>query len=127
MIHKKNVCLGVWIVKNLDVVIFSDTVNVTKVKLCTVVLPIELDLLIPLSVTLAVFQGHSSVKHFQLKSFCFYMIKFKLCMIVNYIAYIMIITLFISFCFGITLCLCPSACMSGFCPVLNLSTFCNQT
>ena len=59
---------------------------VTKVRLCIVVLPIELDLLIPLSVTLAVFQGHSSVKQFQLKSFCFYMIKFKFCMIVNHIA-----------------------------------------
>ena len=53
--------LGVWNFKNLDIVIFSDTRNVTKVRLCIVVLPIELDLLIPLSVTLAVFQGHSSV------------------------------------------------------------------
>ena len=45
--------------------IFSDTINVMnaiKVKLCTLVLHIELYLFITLSVTLVPFQGHSSVK-----------------------------------------------------------------
>ena len=46
--------------------IFSDTINVIDVKLCMMVhlLLIELYLLIPLSLTLTIFQGHNSIKQF---------------------------------------------------------------
>ena len=50
------------IVRNFNVKIFSDTINVINIRLCMMVLPIALHLFIPLSVTLTVFQGHSSVK-----------------------------------------------------------------
>ena len=51
--------------KNFNVAIFLDAVNVINVKLCLVVVLIELyPFIIPLSVTLFVFQGHSSVKQF---------------------------------------------------------------
>ena len=50
--------------------IFSGTKTVIKVKLCVKVLLIELSLFVTLSVTLTLFEGHSSVKQFQLKSLC---------------------------------------------------------
>ena len=50
--------------KNFNVVIFSDTINMTYVKLCMKVVLTELYLFMPLSVTLIVFQDHSSVKQF---------------------------------------------------------------
>ena len=50
--------------KKNNVAIFLDTENVIKVKPFMLFLLIELYPLIPLSVTLNIFQGHSSVKHF---------------------------------------------------------------
>ena len=47
--------------KNFNVAIFPDTINVIDVKLCMIVLLVELYLIIPLSMT---FQGHRSVKQF---------------------------------------------------------------
>ena len=44
--------------------IFSDTVNVINVRLHMMVLFIEHDVFIPLSVTLTRFQGHINVKQF---------------------------------------------------------------
>ena len=52
---------------------FSQTINMITVKLCMMVVLIELYPLIPLPVPLIVFQGHSSVT-----------IKLKRCIIVNY-------------------------------------------
>ena len=50
--------------KHLNAAIFSDTINRINVKLRMMVVLIELYPFIPLSVTLVVFQGHSSVKQF---------------------------------------------------------------
>ena len=50
--------------QKLSVAIFSDTVNVINAKLCVIVQLVELCLFIPLSVTLATFQGHSNVEQF---------------------------------------------------------------
>ena len=44
--------------------IYSDTINAINFKLCMVILLIEIYLFIPLSVTLTVFQSHSSVEQF---------------------------------------------------------------
>ena len=44
--------------------IFLDTINEINVKLCMVVLHIELYLFITLSVNLTLFQGHSGIKQF---------------------------------------------------------------
>ena len=52
------------LVENFNPGILSDTINVTKVKLCMVVVHVEFYLLITLSVTFTLFQGHSSVKQF---------------------------------------------------------------
>ena len=49
--------------KNFNIAIFSDAGNMVNVKLCMIVLLIELYLFIPLSVTLSVFH-HSSIKQF---------------------------------------------------------------
>ena len=59
------------LVKNFNIEIYSDTINVINVKFCMMVLLIEPFLFIPLSVTLTVFQGHSKVKQFQLNFFLF--------------------------------------------------------
>ena len=48
------------LVRNLNIQIYPDTVNVIYVKLCMMVLLIELYLL-------TIFQGHSNVEHFKLK------------------------------------------------------------
>ena len=53
-----------WLVENFNIGIFSDTINVINVKLCMMVLHIELNLFIILLVTLTLFQDHSSVKQF---------------------------------------------------------------
>ena len=50
--------------KNFKVAIFLDTINIINVKLYNMVVVIGLYPFIPLSVTLIVFQGHSSVKQF---------------------------------------------------------------
>ena len=52
------------LVKNFMIGFFSDTINVINVKLCMVLLHIALYLFITLSVTLTLFQGHSSVIQF---------------------------------------------------------------
>ena len=51
---------GIW-----HVVIFSDAINMINVELCMIVVHMDLYLFIPLSMTLIVFQGHSSVKQFR--------------------------------------------------------------
>ena len=53
------------------------------VKLCMMVVLIELYSFIPLLVTLIEFQGHSIVKQFSLKMLCSYPVKLKLCIIVD--------------------------------------------
>lgn len=60
-IHLK-IWFGVQHVRNLNVVIFLGTVNVINIKLYMKVLLIELYLFIPLSLTVAIFQGYSSAK-----------------------------------------------------------------
>ena len=50
------------LVKNFNIGIYSDTMNMINIKLCKMVVLTELYPLIPLSVTLIVFQGHSGVK-----------------------------------------------------------------
>ena len=52
----------VWHGKNFNVAICLDITNVINVKLCMMVLLIELYLFIPLSVTLTTFQSHRNVK-----------------------------------------------------------------
>ena len=69
-------------VENVNVSIFSDTITVINVKLCVMVLHIALYLLITLSVTLT-FQGHSTVRQFQLKILYPYPIKLKHCRLVH--------------------------------------------
>ena len=48
------------LVENFNIGIYSTTINVVNVKLFRMVLLIELYLIIPLSVTLTIFQGHSN-------------------------------------------------------------------
>ena len=50
--------------KSVNVAIFSDAIKMDDFKICKVVVFIELYPFIPLSVTLIVFQGHSTVKQF---------------------------------------------------------------
>ena len=51
--------------RNFNVAIFLDTINMINVKLCMMVELIQLYPFTPLSVTLIVFQDHSSVKQFK--------------------------------------------------------------
>ena len=51
-------------VKNFNIGIYLDTINVINVELCMMLLLVELYLLIPFSVTLILFQGDSNVKQF---------------------------------------------------------------
>ena len=51
-------------VENVNIVIFSHTINVINVKLCMMVLLIKLYLFISLSVTLTIFQGHSNIEQY---------------------------------------------------------------
>ena len=83
-----------WHIENFNIGIFSDTIDAINVKLCVMVLRIELYLFISLSVTLTLFQGHSSVK---LKISCSYLIKLKLCRIVKYIGQTMKVPLLLTF------------------------------
>ena len=73
--HEKYVCILIsvgpagWVIvwrdKNFNVAIFSDTISVVNVKLRMMVLLIDdLYLLILLSVTITIFQGHGSVRQF---------------------------------------------------------------
>ena len=55
------------LIKNFNVGIFSDTIDVINVKLHMMVLHNEFYLSITLSVTLTLFQSHSSVKQIKLK------------------------------------------------------------
>ena len=52
------------LVENLHTVIYSDTIKVMNVKLCTMVSLIELYLIIPLPVTLTILQSHGNVEQF---------------------------------------------------------------
>ena len=72
-----------WLVKNCNIGNYSDTIDVINVKLCMMVLLIELYLFISLSVALTIFKGHSNVAQFQLKILCSYPVKLKLCKIVK--------------------------------------------
>ena len=62
------------------------------------VIHIELCFFITLSVTLTLFQGHSSVKQFELNILCSCPIKLQLCRIAKYIKQAMNIPLFLTFC-----------------------------
>ena len=77
------VCQVSGIVENFNIGIYSDTVNIINVKPCMVVLLIERYLFISLSVNLTIFQGHSNIKQFSLKSLCSYPVKLKFCWIVK--------------------------------------------
>ena len=52
------------LVEKVNVGIFLDAIGVINVKVCKMVLLIELYLFIPLSVTMTLFQGHRNVKQF---------------------------------------------------------------
>ena len=58
------------LVINFSIGIYSDTINVINVKLCLKVLLIEVYLLMLLSVTLTIFQHHSSVEQFWHLTLC---------------------------------------------------------
>ena len=65
-----NLFLVSWVIgilKNLNAAIFLDIINVINVNHQIMVLLTELYLFIPLSVTMTIFQDHSSVKQFELK------------------------------------------------------------
>ena len=48
--------------ENIDIGVYSDTINMIFGIVCMMVLLIGLYLFIPLSVTLAIFQGHNNVE-----------------------------------------------------------------
>ena len=50
------------LVRNFNIVIYSDTINVVNVKLCMMVILIELYLFLPLPVTLTIFERDSNVE-----------------------------------------------------------------
>ena len=77
------------LVKNSDVASFPNTINVIYIKLYKMVLHIKLHLFVPLPMTLIIFQGHGSVKQFQVKILCYESIKLKLCMVIYHVVYIM--------------------------------------
>ena len=56
-----------------------------NVKLCKVVLVVDLYLRVPFSVTVTISEGHHSVKQFELKVLCSCPVRLKLCMIFNYV------------------------------------------
>ena len=72
------------VAKSLTVAIFSNVINMIKLRLCMMVVHIELYPLIRFLVTLIVFQGHSNVKQFQLK-ILFLTDSLKLCTIVDFV------------------------------------------
>ena len=63
--------------------IYSDTINVITVKLCMMELLIKLYLVLPLSVTLAICQGHSNIAQFEQKVLCSCPVQLKLCRVVK--------------------------------------------
>ena len=79
---------------HFDVGIFSDTTDVVNIKLCIMVVLIEVYPFIPLSVTLIVFQRHRASDSFNWK---FKLVKLKLCTIVDYIKLTMNIPLILIF------------------------------
>ena len=52
------------LVRNFNIGIYSDTINVINVKLCMMSLLIELYMFITSSETMTICQGHSSVEQF---------------------------------------------------------------
>ena len=54
-----------WLLENINIGIYPDTTTVINLKLCMIVLVIELYLFIPLSVTFAIVQGHSNFEQFK--------------------------------------------------------------
>ena len=52
------------LVENFNIGIYSDTILVVYVKLCVMVLLVELYLFMTLSAVLTIFQGHSNVVQF---------------------------------------------------------------
>ena len=50
--------------ENFNVAVFSDAINVINVELCMMVLLIEHDIFMSLSVALTIFQGHSNIEQF---------------------------------------------------------------
>ena len=68
--------------KNFNIAIFLDAINIMNVKLYMMVVLIELYPLKQLSVTLVLFQGHSSFQQFE--NFMF-LSRLQLCTIVEYI------------------------------------------
>ena len=84
--------------KNFNNAILSDTMDMINVKLCMMIVLIELCPFVSLSVTLPAFEGHSSVKQFQLNfCCCSHQIKLELLMIVDYVKQIINIPLFLTF------------------------------
>ena len=71
---------GVWACQKLQHWDFGRHHKYNKCHTLYVVLHFELYLFVTLSVILTLFQGHSSVKQFELKVLC-YLIKLKLCRI----------------------------------------------
>ena len=77
--------------QTINIAIFlSETVNEISVRLCIMVLLIELFVLKALSVTLTIFQGQSTVKQFQLNFFVLFLL-IQLCsncvqIVVNYVS-----------------------------------------
>ena len=71
------------LVKNFNIGIYPDTINVINVKLYMMEILVELYLIIPLSVALTIFQGHSDVEQFKLNNLCSYPVKLKLYRIVK--------------------------------------------
>lgn len=75
-----SVMISVWCAKNTIFLMlrFFQTPSKEKwdkfyVKLCMIVLLMELYFHMPLSVTMTILQGHNSVRYFWLKVFCFYL------------------------------------------------------
>ena len=52
------------LVRNFNIGIYLDTINVINVKLCVMAVLFQFYLFIPLSVILTIFQGHSNVEQF---------------------------------------------------------------
>ena len=71
------------LVKNFNIGIYPDTINVINVKLYMMEILVELYLIVPLSVALTIFQGHSDVEQFKLNNLCSYPVKLKLYRIVK--------------------------------------------
>ena len=53
-----------WLVENINIGVYTDTINVINVKLCMVVVFIEPYLFITLSLTLTIFHGNSNFEQF---------------------------------------------------------------